>query len=284
MPLFTCKTCGSGIDGTIADLQRHYRDFHPKPRTDEATDPPPAATPADGPPPGPVVEMTPDLGPDAVEPTPVVVKRSWRDRLWAGRGIRDVPRETSRERRPKVRRTPAVDILSGGWGLIGTGLIRTGLDVPVGQCLQYQAPIAGDVLDRVLAGTAVDRAVLQPIARHREEAEVLSALAGLPVLIFMYERANDELRAVLEPFLAEAIRAHLTAMVPVIRKKQARDRELAKVVDELRADGQLPDGVASVDDAVNAVFASIFATREETTAPAPAAPANNGATTADVPA
>lgn len=288
-----CKTCGY-VGSGFADIMRHYRESHPGqkspaqaareakkaagnggaksaaavalagagPAADPATAPAPPGPPDDSEPSPEFVdgETPPDLGPDAVTPTLEPAKRSWKDRLWAPR---DKPAKVPKRLGPRVS---GAELLSGAWGLLGMGLIRTGADVPVGRCLQFQAPAAGEILDHALAGSLLDRAIIQPIASRADDAEAIAALVGLPLLVFAYERATDELRPVLEPLLVEALRAHLTAMVPVMRKKQAKDRELAKVVDDLRGDGLLPEGAETADEAIQAMYTAIFQPAEE---PAP---------------
>lgn len=279
-----CKTCGMVITGGFKEMMQHYREVHPgqksaaqAAREQKAADKggaksaalavagadaaPPSSTQDAEPSPEFVDNETmPDLGPDAVSPTLEPAKRSWKERLWAPK---DRPAKPPRSIRA---RSSGAELLSGAWGLLGMGLIRTGADVPVGRCLQFQAPAAGEILDKALAGTLVDRALIQPIAARADDAEAVAALVGLPLLVFAFERASEELRPVLEPLLVEALRAHLAAMVPVMKKKQAKERELAKVVDDLRAEGLVPEGTADVDDAIQAMYGAIFQPAEE---PAP---------------
>lgn len=265
-----CGVCGD-VFPTQKDWYAHRRDAHglanmgrPKkePAADAAAAPLPGMTsePHSDPPAGDAApgssEVPPDLGADAVAPSLVEVKRSWRDRLWGAGAARDKP---PKERRSYGKRTPAAELLSGGWGLLGTAAVRTGWDPPVGRCMQFQAPVAGDVLDRLVADTWVDRALVQPLARHADDVEAAAALFAMPALIYAYERAPEDMLPFLSMMMHEAMRAHLTAMVPVVRKRKKREQELAKVVDELKADGSLPADADGPDDAIRAVLETIFA-------------------------
>jgi len=137
-------------------------------------------------------------------------------------------------------------------------MIRTGFDVPLGRTLIYQQAVAGELIDNTIADSALDRRILQPIARNRDNAEALAALVTLPALVYIYERASAEVRSVLGPWMEEAVRAHIVAMLPVIRKKQARDRELAKVVAEAKAEGFIDPNIGDAQDVVVTVLDGIF--------------------------
>jgi hypothetical protein len=73
------------------------------------------------------------------------------------------------------------------WAVLGG--MATRVDVPVGRCLQMQAPVAGLVLEDVVKGTIVDTA-LQPIARAEDKAKAVGALILPPVLVAAIEQAQ----------------------------------------------------------------------------------------------
>jgi hypothetical protein len=50
--------------------------------------------------------------------------------------------------------------------------------------LQYQAPAAGIIFDRAVAGTLPDRILFQPIARNRDKYEDVAFLFAGPILTF----------------------------------------------------------------------------------------------------
>lgn len=158
----------------------------------------------------------------------------------------------SRERRPRTgaKRANAGPILSLLWGGTGTLLERSGADVPVGRTLQFQAPAAGDLLDRLVANTWLDR-VLQPLASKADDVEAVGALLAMPVLVAMVER-SPALAVTLEPVLREVVAANLLNMAPVVKKKKADEKKLHDIVAELDPE------LGAADDPVGMMLAAIF--------------------------
>lgn len=286
-----CKLCqlDDETTATPALVLKHYRDVHPgerSPRRRKKSAGPSGASAvapsASGPvaapsPAGPdqleldveTDEIMPDVGGE-IEPSPPA-KPSWRERMWGGLHRPSSPK--SGERIPKYRRESTAVLLTGVWSGLGAAFVKTGLDAPVGRCLQFQAPLAGEVIESITKDTILDRA-LQPIARNMDQAEVAGALFALPALIFLYSRVPAEARPMLESLMEDACRAQIAGMVPVIKKKRARDAELARVVADLVAEGMLPETVASADDAVAAVLMTMFTGTVE--GEPPTDPATNG--------
>jgi hypothetical protein len=286
-----CKVCSAaGVETDFAgvgEVLKHYKSDHPGQRSPEPHKPrgkkrgpgartpnAPAATdpvlPLESAPPDPAAGAADELGdedtnerppalPPGLEIPPAAPRRKgWRE--WFGMQPRgDTTPAPTRERRPSRKRESTADMLSAIWGGIGTGMQRFNVDVPTGRCLQYQAPVAGEVLEKLTANTWVDRP-LQAIARNTDNAEAAAALFALPALVFAYQRVPPEAYPTLEMLMQEAVRAHMKAMVPVIRKRRARERELAKVVDELKDEGLLDPEVGDVQAAVDFVINSMFAT------------------------
>lgn len=234
--------------------------------------PPPADEPQlalDG-----VGERPPEL-PDDVEVTPAPPRRrGWREFL----GLRPKSnREVSRETRPvRYKRESTADIIGTLYAGAGEVLVRTGFDPPVGRCLQFQASAAGEALDKVVAGTSID-VPLQWAARNSDQAQLLGDLFLLPVLLFAYQRIPPESRTLLEPWMERAVRGNLRATVPVIKRKRAEDREMQKVIDDLKAEGMIDPDLADVDAAVEAILTAMFAGAENVVAPEPS-PNGQGAT------
>lgn len=134
------------------------------------------------------------------------------------------------------------------WAGAGWLLVRTEADVPVGRCLIFQQQVAGDILQRVTRDTFIDKA-LQPLAGRLDELEALGSLVGIPLMVGLIER-SPELQGPLEPMLRLALQAHLTAMLPLIKKQQAEEAKFAKVATELGLEG---------DDPIGAMLDSMFA-------------------------
>lgn len=161
---------------------------------------------------------------------------------------------TPGEKRPRVRaakRATTAPIMGLAWGGLGRLLERTGTDIPVGRTMQFQSPAAGDILDRLIAQTWVDR-VLQPFAEKVDDVEALGALFALPVLVATIERSPTAAVA-LEPFLRQAVEANILTMAPVAKKKKADAKKLRDLVADL--DPELADQPDPIETILQAIFA-----------------------------
>ena len=165
---------------------------------------------------------------------------------------------SSREKRPsagKGKRVSAAGTIADVYGGIGTLAIRTGRHAPLGRCMQWQAPVAGEMLDDAIAGTFIDKVALQRIEKARGRYDLLGAVFGPPLLVLAIEQnpANAE---ILMPMLAASIRHSLPLMVPAIKKAKAREKAVAEATAELFADD--PDYPADTDP-VDYVLRMMFA-------------------------
>ena len=126
---------------------------------------------------------------------------SLRDRLKA-----PAKDKTAKRKHPRV---PVDRLISRAWDMMGGLAAR--VDVPLGRCLQMQAPVAGLIMEDIVKGTFADRAI-QPIARAEEKAEKGLALIGPPLCVVGLEMAQqlpDDQRktreAILWPLLVESM-------------------------------------------------------------------------------
>lgn len=154
---------------------------------------------------------------------------------------------------PVRGRTSASGFISMLWTGLGTALVQSGLDVPVGRVLQFQAPAVGVQLDKLVAGTAVDH-FIQPFVLQVDKVEGLGALVMFPLLVGAYER-NPDLGPMLAPLLRGVIESNLAEMAPVLKQTVQQTRKNAKAVAEVVEFLNLPPGV----DPVDAILESIFA-------------------------
>lgn len=124
-------------------------------------------------------------------------------------------------------------------GRVWEGLARVAqpLSLPVSACLQVQSRVAGPILEDVIAGTVVDRA-LQPIARAERKAETVLALVAPPVLVALIEQCGAMeaagaitpqqammRRAILVPMLRETLRIWIDVAGPKIEEATQREHE-----------------------------------------------------------
>lgn len=104
---------------------------------------------------------------------------------------------TAKKKLPRLSLAPLIGEV---WGVMG-GLAGR-VDVPLGRCLQMQAPVAGEILEDVVRGTIVDTA-LQPVARAEDKAKAVGALVLPPALVVFIEHAQtlpDDQRKMREAF------------------------------------------------------------------------------------
>jgi hypothetical protein len=178
-------------------------------------------------------------------------KTSWKNKLWGS----DAKKPGSDEKKPRKKRCSTDGVWQTVWTVAGIALVKTGADVPVGNCLQFQAPIVGGIIDDVIAHTAIDK-LIQPLAANGEKVKLVSSVFAMPVLVGVLER-NPAAAPMLEPLLRMAIADHLIAMAPVIKEQRKRDEQYAKAVQELGIDAEA-DG-----DPIEVILSSIFPPTEE---------------------
>jgi hypothetical protein len=100
-------------------------------------------------------------------------------------------------KRPKGRRVPLDGDISDIWAFAGRRLENT-LHYPTGRMLQYQAPAAGVILDRAVAGTLPDRLFFQPIAKNRDKYEDTGFLIAGPLLTFSITTTMQRMQAAID--------------------------------------------------------------------------------------
>ena len=130
---------------------------------------------------------------------------------------------------------------------IGDLLISSGVDVPVGRSLVYQSPRAGEIFDRAIADTFVDKAI-QPLAKKGEAIAEVASLAMMPILVGMYERTGSP---AIEQMLRAVMTEHLEAMLPIIKAQREVEARHAQMVRDM--------GLDPGDDAIGAVLREMFA-------------------------
>lgn len=175
------------------------------------------------------------------------------------RGKRDAKDARARAK-PKTRhRRVSVDHLVGrAWE--GLARFTAPVSLPVSRCLQVQSPVAGMILEEIIAGTMADR-ILQPVARAEEKAEKVLALVGPPVLVLALEQTallppeQAAMRqAIIVPMLKESLRIWLQVAGPKVEEAARREakyqEEFGHTIDELIAlfmSGTVPGEVVRED-------------------------------------
>jgi hypothetical protein len=122
-----------------------------------------------------------------------------RSRRGRGRGGAAAPASRERAPRPakRVGRRVALDgDISDIWGFAGRRLESTP-HFATGRMLEYQAPAAGLIIDRAVAGTLPDRVLFQPLARNRDKYEDVGFLLAGPLLTFSITQNGMSMEAML---------------------------------------------------------------------------------------
>lgn len=156
--------------------------------------------------------------------------------------------------RARVTLSPMLETVLGG---VSTGLIMTNRDAPVGMAIGFEAPVAAEKLDAIIAGTMLDR-LLQPIARAGAQAKDFGAVLALPILVGLIER---------RPYLYDPLKP---LIVPVVTAVALDLAELQERNQERLAQAQARAGAHQVDvDQLMAMFFGQAASQQEQPSPMP---------------
>ena len=139
---------------------------------------------------------------------------------------KDTPR-TPAERKPKLAPAPRGKRhdCSHLLGPVWTQLARFVPSVPAQRAMVWQAPGAGRVLDTALAGTVVDKWVLQKVSGAESKYRPAIDLVSLPVMLMVIEK-QPAMFPVVAPMLRSAVRANLEAALDAKAVEKAEDDKL----------------------------------------------------------
>jgi hypothetical protein len=130
--------------------------------------------------------------------------RSRRGRGRGGQHSAPVPGERPPKRKRPTGRRVALDTdISDIWGFAGRRLQNTP-HFATGRMLEYQAPAAGLILDRAVAGTLPDRVLFQPLARNRDKYEDVAFLLAGPLLTFSITTTQMQMQTAIDAGDSEA--------------------------------------------------------------------------------
>jgi len=129
-------------------------------------------------------------------------------------------------------RVSAADTISDIWQAGGSLAARSPRHVPLGRYMQYQAPVAGEMLDDAVKGSVIDKLVLQRVVKARGRFDIATAVLGPPLLILALEN-NPGLAPTLMPLLESSIRNSLPLMVPALKKIKAKEKAATDAAWEL---------------------------------------------------
>jgi hypothetical protein len=151
----------------------------------------------------------------------------------------------------KARRIPAGDTISSTLAMAAQLVIK--VDGPTGRALSFSAPAAGEAVDDLVAGTVVDRLVIQKFAGAADKWEKVGGIIAFPVLIAVISR-NPNLFQPLEAQLRSATVDVINASIPSLKKKAASEKKAAESLSEL---GKI-DPRYLTDDPIKMILEDIF--------------------------
>jgi hypothetical protein len=195
------------------------------------------------------------------------IRFPWQKRDEQPRG--DAPKtEEKRPDKPKGKRVSTAETISDAWGFVGGAALRSRRYYPVGNCLVWQAPLAGEMVDEAIKGSIVDTKVLQPFVKARERFDLVGAIAGPPLIVLAIiqqpSRAN-----VLMPILRASVENALPYMVPAMKKAEKKWADKIAAIKELYPDLDIPEGQDPVDLIIGQMFAGYDLFAEEPPATEP---------------
>ena len=162
------------------------------------------------------------------------------------------------EPKPKARK-PAGDNLALLWegGAQAAALLG---QVPLARSMKFSAPAAGQAIDQAIAGTLVDRKIIQPLAVGAEKWEAVSAVVSLNLIVWLATN-YPAMGVALQAPARRAVEEIMVLSVPMLRKKVEKDRKLAEALEELKHLD--PAGFGTDDDPIGTILESFFAAAPE---------------------
>jgi len=117
-------------------------------------------------------------------------------------------------------------MLGGFWSLMATFVVPLASPAAA-RGMSFTAPIAGPVLDDAVAGTPVDKLVLQKFAGTGRKLSGAKDLLTIPALLFVAEqRPAMVMTPIFNKTFRKAVRAQLGSVVITLRKEQELEAEL----------------------------------------------------------
>lgn len=153
---------------------------------------------------------------------------------------------------PKAKRIAAGDSIARNLSRVAKMVSQA--DAPLGRALTFSAPATGAAIDDVVAGTLIDRVVVQRFAGAADKWEKFGGVIAFPVLIAVISR-NPALLPMLEEDLREATLDVIIASIPTFEKQKAREK---KAVDALSRLGQVDPRYAETNDPIGLILQDIF--------------------------
>jgi len=158
---------------------------------------------------------------------------------------------------PNAKRIPAAESIARNIGRIAK--VMGGVDMPMAKALAFSAPATGQAVDELVAGTYVDKMIVQRFAGVSDKWERLGGVIAFPILVAVISK-NPALFPVLEDELREATLDVVIANIPSLEKQKAREN---KAVAALARLGQIDERFANTNDPIGLILQDLFGPRLE---------------------
>ena len=137
-------------------------------------------------------------------------------------------------------------MLGGAWSLMAAFVVPMASPATA-RGMQFTAPIAGAVLDDAVAGTPLDKLVLQRFAGTGRKLSGAKDLLTIPMLLVAEQRPAMLMTPVFEKTFRKAVRDQLGSVVTTMRKEQDLEAELNQAATDL---GMKEDPDADILDTI----------------------------------
>ena len=143
--------------------------------------------------------------------------------------------------RPK-KRTSVKSELGMVWKMAANFVAA--VNAPTAKAVVLEAPIAGQILDDAVAGTVIDRWLIQPFAGASDKYGPLVLLIGFPAAVYIAD-THPEHRPMVEDYVRKAIVQIMVSTADEMRATAQAEAHASEQLAELGSAGITADGLMS---------------------------------------
>ena len=143
--------------------------------------------------------------------------------------------------RPK-KRTSVKSELGMVWKMAANFV--SAINAPAAKAVVLEAPIAGQILDDAVAGTVIDRWLIQPFAGASDKYGPLILLIGFPAAVYIAD-THPEHRPMVEDYVRKAIVQIMVSTADEMRATAQAEAHASEQLAELGSAGITADGLMS---------------------------------------
>lgn len=141
--------------------------------------------------------------------------------------------------RPK-KRTSVKSELGMIWKMAANFV--SAINAPAAKAVALEAPIAGQILDDAVAGTVIDRWLIQPFAGASDKYGPLILLIGFPAAVYIAD-THPEHRPMVEDYIRKAIVQIMVSTADEMKATAEREAHASEQLAELGSAGITADGL-----------------------------------------